>query len=83
MTHTFSSFIPVPRPLPARALVASLWLCVRGGGRAPCRGTLPGLPASSSVKARGPDGMFSKGSMSPQSHASEIRAKKGSGVVPI
>jgi len=44
---------------------------------------LRGPPGSSSAKARGLNGMFSRGSVSPESHASEIRAKKGSGAVPI
>lgn len=88
MTHTFSSFPPAPRPrLPVGFCGFSLALCQ---GRAlsplpwdPASLSLLWLRASSSVKAPGPNGMFSKGSVSPESHASEIRAKKGSGAVPI
>lgn len=84
MTHTFSSFAPTPS---AGVCCFSLALCQ---GRRPSSlpRTLPasgllGPPGSSSAKARGLNGMFSRGSVSPESHASEIRAKKGSGAVPI
>lgn len=51
----------------------------------PCHPHVParGLSGSSSFKARGLNGMFSEGSVCPESHASEIRAKKGSGAMTI
>lgn len=84
MTHTFSSFTPSPSVC---FCCFSLALCQRRGPKlpagVPCRLSLLGLSGSSSVKARGLNGMFSKGSVSPESHAAEIRAKKGSGAVPM
>lgn len=84
MTHTFSSFTPAP----SMCFAASLGLCQREGAELLAMGPhhlpcLLRLAGSSSVNAQGLNGIVSKGSVSPESHASEIRAKKGSGAVTI